>query len=175
MADIPQSWAVYARLQQKVSTTTDVEHGATLEKALNVILEPDYSVEATTEADFLRAAATAGRQERYRAALRRQYCGDLPAGEPTVKAANDDNYHHAPTMTHGTALDDNIHARRELARLALQLPAADLSLLAAVAEGISYNELARQHDRSPAALRTRVTRLRRTLCATPASRQRSDL
>ena len=161
MAHFPESWAAYGRLQQKLSTKTDIDHGAAIEKALNIILEPDYSVQATTEADFLRAAATAARQERHRAALRRKYRGELPTGEPTVEADYEDDVQCAGPMSYSWSLDETVHARRELNRLSLQMPAVDFALLVAVTEGVSYRDLARQHGSSAEVLRTRVARRRR--------------
>jgi hypothetical protein len=92
-------------------------HAASLERALCLILEPDYSVASTTEADFIRAAASAGRQERHRAQLRRQYQEDLPAG------LCDEEWDEQDDSACGSSLEQEVHARRELARLARQLGA----------------------------------------------------
>ncbi len=165
MADISQSWGAFARLQHKLSKTTRVEHAAGLEVALNVILGPAYSIEAATEADFLRVAESAKRRERNRALLRRRYPGDLPTGAPTVEAGSGDDVRHGGLAPHGWSLDDNVHAQREFARLASQLAEGDLALLIGVAAGMSYEELALQHHASCSALRTRVTRLRHALAA----------
>lgn len=165
MAEMPQSWGAYRRLQQKLSTTTGVELAATLEVALNIILGPNYSVEATTEADFLRVAESAARRERHRALLRRRYHGDLPACEPTPEPDYEDHVWLGGFAPHGQSLDDNVHARRELGQLASQLAEADFALLIGVATGMTYEELARRLHVSPAALRTRVARLRRAFAA----------
>ena len=60
-------------------------------------------------------------------------------------------------------LDDAIHARRELARLAATLREPDWELLTGVAAGLSYDELAHQHASTSAALRSRVCRLRQAI------------
>lgn len=158
MAEIPHSWGAYARLQSKLLTITSITYGGALEAALNVIHQPDFSVEALAEPDMLRLAANAARQERHRGALRRQ-AQTAALDEETSVPGNDSGI----GATGTSSLDDQLHARRELRYIASQLPADDWDLLTGVAAGISYNELAASHASTSSALRSRVSRLRRAL------------
>ena len=72
MAEVPHSWGAYARLQSKLSATNAITFGGALEAALNVIHQPNFSAEALAEADMLRLASNAARQERHRGALLRR-------------------------------------------------------------------------------------------------------
>lgn len=160
MADIPHSWGAYARLQSKLSATTSITFGGALEAALNVIHQPDFIVEALDEADLLRLAANAARQERHRSALRRQ-AQVAVVDEETAARGN----HDGDVPTGASSLDDRLHARHELRRIASRLPDDDWDLLTGAAAGISYNELAASHASTSAALRSRVCRLRQALMA----------
>lgn len=62
-----------------------------------------------------------------------------------------------------SSLDDEVHARRELARLKAMLRSPDWDLLTGVAAGATYEELAAEHLATTAALRSRVSRLRKTI------------
>jgi hypothetical protein len=158
MAEIPHSWDAYARLQSKLSTITSTTVGGALEAALNVIHRPDFSAEALVESDTLRIAANAARQERHRSALRRPVHA---AALDEVTAARGDA--DCDISTGAASLDDQLHARRELRRIASRLPDDDWSLLTGAAAGISYDELATSHASTSAALRSRVCRLRHAL------------
>lgn len=157
MLEIPQSWVAYASLQKKLSKTNSIEYGASLEAALCIILEPDYSVEATTESEYITAAASASRLERYRNQLRRQYLSDVPVG---IRDDENNGFSH---YICGPSLEEEVHARRELARLASTVGTSDWTLLFGVAIGMSYEELAHTHNAPAGTLRTRVARLRRAL------------
>ena len=160
MAEIPRSWGAYARLQTKLSTTTSIAIGGALEAGLNVIHQPDFSAEALSEDDMLRVAANAARQERYRCALRRKaQAGALD--EATAARGNDDG----DVSTGASSLDDQLHARRELQRIANRLQEDDWDLMTSAAAGVSYQELATSHSSTSAALRSRVCRLRQALIA----------
>lgn len=160
MAETPHFWGAYARLQSKLSTTTSINFGGALEAALNVIHHPDFSAAALAEADLLRLAANAARQERHRNALRRQ-AQAAALDEETAARGNDDG----DVSTGASSLDDQLHARRELQRIASRLPDTDWDLLTGAAAGISYYELAAVHASTSAALRSRVCRLRQALMA----------
>ncbi len=160
MAEIPHSWGVYARLQSKLSTTTSITFGGALEAALNAIHQPAFSVAAFAEANMLRLAANAARQERHRSALRRQ--AQAAALDEQTSACGSDVGGEA---TGASSLDDQLHARRELQRIASRLPEADWDVLTGAAAGISYYELAASHASTSAALRSRVCRLRQALMA----------
>ncbi len=160
MAEVPHSWGAYARLQSKLSTTTSITFGGALEAALNVIHQPDFSVEALDQAALLRHAANAARQERHRSALRRQAQAAALDAE-TAARGNDE----CDVPTGATSLDDHLHARRELRRIASRLPDDDWDLLTGAAAGISYNELAASYASTSTALRSRVCRLRQVLMA----------
>jgi hypothetical protein len=160
MAEIPHSWGAYARLQSKLSTTTSVTFGGALEVALNVIHQAEFSVEARDGTSLLRLAGNAARQERHRNTLRRQEQA-AALDEVTAACGNDDG----DVPTGASSLDDQLHARHELQRIASQLPDDDWDLLTGAAAGVPYNELAVSHASTSAALRSRVCRLRQSLMA----------
>lgn len=160
MAKIPPEWSAYARLQSKLAKTTSTTVGSALEEALNVIHQPDFSIGALSETDMLRMVANAARQERHRSALlRKAYSGELD--EAIAARGIDDR----GMSTGASSLDDQLHARRELQRVAERLPDDDWNLLVEVAAGVPYEELAESHSSTSAALRSRVCRLRRGLIA----------
>lgn len=154
MAYISPSWEAYERLQCKLSSTNCAAQAAALEEALNVILQPDFVPGAVDEAEFLRVAASAGRQDRHRAALLRR---------AHAAAAPNSSDEKLESGSGASSLDDAVHARKELARLAAMLREPDWELLTGVAAGVSYGELAHEHASSAAALRSRVCRLRDAL------------
>lgn len=158
MAEIPQSWGAYLRLQSKLSATTSIIIGDALEEALNIIHQPEFSVDTLAEADMLRLAANAARQERHRCALRRQV-QDAALDEATAARGNDEG-----DISNGVvSLDDALHIRRELQRIAERLSEDEWDLMTGVAAGLSYEELAVLKSSTSAALRSRVCRLRRAL------------
>lgn len=158
MAEIPHSWSAYARLQSRLSATTSITVGGALEAALNVIHQPDFNAEDLAEADLLRLAANAARQERHRSAIRRQ-AHATALDEETAARGNDDG----DVSTGASSLDDQVHARRELRRVAMWLKDDDWDLMTSVAASVSYEELAASRSSTPAALRSRVCRLRQAL------------
>lgn len=157
MAEIPHVWEAYERLQRKLSSKNCIVTGAALEEALNVVHQPDFRPESTTEANLLRAAATAARQDRHRALLRRRFRAEALGDN----AATDND--EGDVSIGALSLDDAIHARRELARLAAALSEPDWDLLTGAAAGISYDELALEHGATSSALRSRVCRLRQSI------------
>lgn len=158
MAEIPHPWGAYARLQSKLLATTSIVTGDALEAALNVIHEPDFSASAPGEVDMLRLAANAARQERHRGVLRRQVQAAALDEETAARGSEDGGL-----STGASCLDDQLHARRELQRLASRLPEDDWDLLTGAAAGVSYNDLAALHSSTSSALRSRVCRLRQAL------------
>ena len=158
MADIPQLWESFARLQRKLSVTNCITIGAALEEALNVVHQPDFRPESANDTGLLRIAATAARQARHRALLRRRAQAEM-LGDAAAAHTDDGG-----EIGFGArSLDDAIHARRELARLATILREPDWDLLTGVAAGETYDELALQHASTSAALRSRVCRLRQAI------------
>ena len=158
MADIPHLWGAFARLQRKLSATNCITIGAALEEALNVVHQSDFRPESANETDLLRVAATAGRQARHRASLHRRVQAEA-LGDAAESHADDGR----EIGIGARSLDDAIHARRELARLAAILREPDWDLLTGVAAGETYDELALQHASTSAALRSRVCRLRQAI------------
>lgn len=158
MAEVPHSWGAYARLQSKLSATTSITFGGALEAALNLIHQPDFSTEVFTEVDMLRLAANAARQERHRSTLRRQEQAAALEVETAARGNAD-----LDVSTGASSLDDQLHARRELRRIASRLHDDDWNLLTGAAAGISYDELAASHASTSTALRSRVCRLRHAL------------
>lgn len=161
MAEIPHSWATYERLQSKLASTDCITAAAALEEALNVVLQPDFRPEAIADADLQRLAESAARRERHRASLVRDVIAERIAAAAAAapsEESGDVEFDAGPR-----SLDDEVHARRELARLKSMLREPDWELLTGVAAGLSYEELAAEHAVSPAALRSRVCRLRRAI------------
>ena len=157
MTDIPHPWGSYARLQRKLFTTNCITISAALEEALNVVHQPDFRPETTTESDLFRMTTNAARQGRHRASLLRRARVEA-LGDAIVSESDD-----GEIGIGARSLDDVIHARRELTRLAMMLCEPDWELLNDVAAGISYDELAFLHASTSAALRSRVCRLRQTI------------
>ena len=154
MAVTPHSWDAYARVQTKLSRTRCIAISAAFEEALNIVHVPGFQAGDATESGLHKATATAARAARHRAVLRQRskdgILGD--GGEP-----GDDQDEPA---TGALSLDDVVHARRELTRLAATLPRPDWHLLLEVAEGTPYSVLAQQQLATTAMLRSRVCRLR---------------
>lgn len=160
MAKIPHSWGAYARLQSRLSSTDCTATAAALEEALNVVLQPDFQSESITDADLQRLAESAARRDRHRSKLVRGVIADKASAAGAVTSAEPDD---VAVDAGSRSLDDEVHARRELARLKLTLREPDWELLMGVAAGVSYEVLATEHAASVAALRTRVCRLRRSI------------
>lgn len=156
MAEISRSWEAYASLQHKLSSTDHITTAASLEDALNVVLEPDFRPESITDAYLQRVAESAARRDRHRVCLVRGAIADKSAA---AEAEIDDG----EADVRLRSLDDEVHARRELARLKATLREPDWELLTGVAAGVSYEELAAEQAVSSAALRSRVCRLRRAI------------
>lgn len=159
MADIPQSWEAYARLQQELSSTHCAAVADALEEALNVVLQPDFRPDAVSEADLSRVAESAARRTRHRKHLLRTAAPSSQRGCPVDTVEADEGVAAAAS----SSLDDEVHARRELARLKALLRSPDWDLLTGVAAGASYEELAVEHSATTAALRSRVSRLRKAI------------
>lgn len=159
MADIPHSWEAYARLQQELSSTCCVAVADALEEALNVVLQPDFRPDAVSKADLSRVAESAARRTRHRKHLLRR------AAPPSQPACPLDTVEpeEGVAAAASSSLDDEVHARRELARLKAVLRSPDWDLLTGVAAGATYEELAAEHVATTAALRSRVSRLRKAI------------
>lgn len=157
MTDIPHPWGSYARLQRKLFSTNNVTIGAALEEALNVVHQPDFRPETITEVGLLRMTASAARQGRHRDALRRR------ARSETLDSAIVPDSDDCEIGVGPMSLDDALHARRELTRIATILREADWELLIDVAAGLPYQELAVLHASTSTALRSRVCRLRQVI------------
>lgn len=165
MAYIPPSWEAYERLQRKLSSTSSIAHAAALEEALNVILQPDFVPGAVDEEDFSRVAASAARQERHRATLRARARHSADANL-AIASFDDDT---CEIGLRPSCIEDALHARKQLARLAAMLREPDWELLMGVAVGTTYNELAQEQAASATALRSRVCRLRELIAAKAAN------
>jgi DNA-binding NarL/FixJ family response regulator len=141
MADLPDPWIAYARLQSQLARTRHIDgYSWGLEAALNQAVAG-----ASADADNLdRTVRSEARNERRRAVLRLIY---LPSdGVPRNPSPED-------------ALD----AGRLLHAVRLRLTPAQWRLLRAVGEGHEYKDIAAVANVAPGALRARVLRLRRTL------------
>lgn len=160
--EIPSPWAAYAHQQCKLSQTSRTDTGAAIESALNLILKADFPPDGIDNDVFERAAATAARQDRYRARLRRRYLGSLNSGSDTEDSATWTEL----TVDGSGGVDDlvnMIEARRQLQRIGARLGNVELSMLLDVAAGVPYDEIARTSGRSAGAIRTRVARIRAML------------
>ena len=154
MAAIPHSWDAYGRVQTKLLRTRCIAIGAAFEEALNIVHAPGFQDGDATEPGMQRATATAARAARHRAVLR-QRTKDVMLGDGGEPGDDQDE-----PATGALSLDDAVHARRQLTRLAVTLPGPDWHLLLEVAEGTPYSVLAKQQSATTAMLRSRVCRLR---------------
>jgi hypothetical protein len=160
MAAIPHPWGAYAHLQNQLSETRSVPYGGALEAALNIIHQLDFTADQASEATLSRLAENAARQDRHRSALLRvEQAGALEAAAAARGNDAGDVYSGA------YSLDDAVHARRELQKIANYLPDDDWSLLVDASTGEQYPVLAVRHASTAAALRSRVCRIRAALVA----------
>jgi hypothetical protein len=157
MAEIPQEWAAFAQLQNKLSLTHSVPIGAALEDALNVVHEPDFQPETLSAGALITRAATAARRERHRTAVRRT------ASISQLVPEASSNEEPAWEIPASASVFDEVSARRDLARLSCRVDAQDWHLLVDVAVGETYDALALEYAATASALRTRVCRLRQRL------------
>lgn len=160
MAAIPHPWSAYARLQAQLSLTRSAVHAGALEEALNIVHVPGFTADQLSEATLARLADNAERQDRHRASLLRLY-RDAALEEATAARGNDGG----DVFSGARSLDDAVHARRELQKIADHLPEDDWNLLVGASIGEEYQVLADRHASTPTALRTRVSRLRAALVA----------
>ena len=157
MMDDLHPWAAYARLQEKLASTTCVVSASGMEDALNAILEPDFVPSNLTEADLRRATDSSARKARHRARLVRIFA---PLAVDGAEEAEPDEHLNALGPA---SLDEAMHARFELARIRSLLREQDWLLIVQVATGEPYEELARELDAAAPALRSRVLRLRKVI------------
>jgi len=138
MVELPHPWGAYARLQEQLDRRDQVDDLAWgLEAGLNRLLEslPPNEIDHTVQ--------SAGRKERYHAALRR---ANLTLEDGTG----------------GSDPDGALDARDVLDDLQARVTPMEWGLLRAIGEGHEYSELA-VGEATPGALRARVFRLRRLL------------
>lgn len=137
----PRQWGAYERLQQKLARKHLVnDHAWGLEAGLNWLL--DHLTHPCCEEQAVRTVRSESRKERHRARLRRLH---LPAPDLAPDR-------HAVTYA-------GLHLR---AAEAVVTP-ADWLFLRALGEGRRYDELAATLGVSPASLRIRALRLRRSI------------
>jgi hypothetical protein len=120
------------------------DHAWGLEGALNVIFEPDFSTNLTSNAEFRRAAASASRKRRDHLA---RFLAELNEDfdPPDVKNMLDQ-------IVAGQALN--------AIEKGIDQP-QDLRLLSGIAQGHGYDYLSRLLGRPESSLRSRTMRLRR--------------
>lgn len=145
MSKAESAWAIYAHYQRQLSRSASVDSRVWgLEAALNLVLAPEFAPADISSETFRRTAATAAR--RRRAHVSRcvpQIDGDVETAEPHD-------------------LLDRIGAQQVLSALDAAIPASeDKDLLVHVAQGASYDELARRGKDVAGSLRSRVCRMRR--------------
>lgn len=139
---LPHPWDAYARLQQELSKNPNITNRSWgLEEAMNLVLAASAG-EVPTPQEIDRAVAAASRRERHRAQLRARLI------EPFEELAD---------------TEAGLHAQKSLRDLESQMKAEDWAVLHAIGKGVDYDELAAAHRCSPARLRTRVSRIRKTL------------
>lgn len=141
MAAIPQLWANYAQLQQRLASRSSIDdHSWGMEAQLDRLLEQPGCDDET----LARVGASASRKARHRARLGRIYLtvqDSAPGPE-------------APAC-----------ARRDLRSIRAAVNDNDWRLLVAVASGYGYDELAAERRVTTGSLRARVLRQRVRLAA----------
>lgn len=172
MAAIPLDWRVFARMQEKASSTRSILASDAFDEALNIAHQLDFQPNLLTDEDMERRAANAARQGRHRKGL----LHDLFLLRSDGGSRLDESGHQERIADGPTSLDDAIIARDQLWRLAHGMPTGDWKLLTDVADGNTYDQLANDHRTTSSALRTRVCRLRELYQASnpcASSRRRS--
>ena len=159
MAAIPHSWEAYARLQERLTKTTNIKKALAMEAALDVVHRADFQPAAFTDEVLKGVADTAGRRERDRVQL---LCRFTASQHNRGFATNNES---AGTISDAfsQSLDDQVHAASELSRLQAKMQMPDWRLLVGVATGASYEELSVELATSSGALRSRVCRLRQMI------------
>jgi hypothetical protein len=139
MSDLPTSWRVYARIQERLARRSYVDdHAWGLEEGLNGLVAGEISTDQHAD----RAVESASRKERHQGNLRRIH----------LAVAND-------SMSPESAID----ARLRLRVARSQVTNRDWMLLRALGYGYEYSELAAASRMTAGALRARICRLRRVL------------
>lgn len=134
-------WDAYARLQKTLSETRQIHWSHGLEAGLNALLD---QLEGATSTETQKAMSSEDRRERHRAALRRRYAaalGDAPPCHP----------------------EDRLDARGRLRLVLQQVDPDEFRVLAAIATGSEYEEIAEATHIRAGTLRVRVQRLRSSL------------
>jgi hypothetical protein len=148
MADIPQPWRAYARLQKSLSRTSVVsDRSWGIEAGLNFLITEAALKSPPSDDDVSRSVQSESRRERNRLALRRYY---ISAKEPAIDPVS--------------ILD----ARSELHIIRSKLSDADWGLMAAIGIGRDYSEISALLETSAVAARVRVMRLRQQITAKAA-------
>lgn len=148
MADIPQPWRAYALLQENLSHSTTVSDRTWgLEAGLNFLITDAALTAPPSDADVSRSVQSESRRERNRLALRRYY---ISANEPAIDPAS------------------MLDARSELHLIRSKLSDADWQLMAAVGVGRDYSEISVLLEKSAAAARVHVMRVRQQITAKAA-------
>lgn len=158
MASMPNPWGAYAHLQSQLSETRSVTYGGALEEALNIIHLPAFTADLLSEATLARLTENAARQDRHRASLLRLH-QSTKLEEAAAARGNDGG----DIFAGANSLDDAVHARRELQKIADHLPADDWNLLVDASIGEEYQALTERYASTPSALRSRVSRIRAAL------------
>lgn len=140
MADIPQHWRDYMRLQTRLSQTKIVDSSSWgREAALNALLQDQQKI--TPDVDKIEASAA--RRERNHKHIDLHYL--FPSS-------------HAFTLT-----EPAIHATIQLSQIRAKTLARDWKLLLDIGCGAKYSELSGKFGRTVGAVRVRVNRLRASL------------
>jgi len=150
MADLPQPWRAYARLQIELSDNGKLDArywGA--EAGLNHFLVADPDSAPRPDAEIARARSAGARRERSRSRWRAVHL------EPFVQTAVDP--------------EPGLAARRELRSLCSLTTPDEWALLCGLAIGHEYADLAQSRGSNPGASRLAALRLRNRLKATTPS------
>jgi DNA-directed RNA polymerase specialized sigma24 family protein len=150
-------WGAYARLQAELSTIADSHRSWGAEAGLDYFVAAIDAGQPVNPDQIQRATQTGLRRERYRAALvlqkhsgslrRDRLTGKLTPGEPSVDPQ--------PDLEVRSAIQSAHH----------QLPPAGRALLESLVAGDEYAEIASELGVTEAALRVRLSRLRRQIAA----------
>jgi hypothetical protein len=143
MADLPQPWAIYARLQTNLSRDYRVgDRSWGTEAGMDHILE-SVSGAPPTEHEINQVIATSRRRERHRGSRRQPLLEDVATAHP----------------------EGALTARSELAAVRRKVGDRNWELLTAVGIGSDYKEISIAVSVPPGAVRVKVLRLRASLAA----------
>lgn len=144
MAELPQHWRAYARVQTKLSNRARLDDRSWgLEEALDRFILGDPATDPISAVDMDRAYASRSRRERSQSRRRAILL--------------------APFVQTGSDPEAALLAREELRIVSLEATSDEFSLLLNLADGAEYSDLAAVRAVSVVALRASAFRIRKRL------------